>query len=222
MLFCVPAAKSSPAFPATVTVPDLLACLYCRWLPLVRTRCQPSFSRILISSLIFILNAFSKNTSCKISIHIIVQKVTAHISRLFHSPIALTWKMISANTSFTVYPGSSCPVEFEHCYQRNLYSNSSTWRCSWNSLSCNFTPDLFSQSGNSSTPSSRAAFWSKVYRRCACDLSAAHRIIKSENPETPERYRDAARITSFPASTTRLSVVASCSNTIAIRSREHW
>jgi hypothetical protein len=41
MLFKVPGAKSSLGFPGTVTRPGLLACLNCRWLPLVATKYQP-------------------------------------------------------------------------------------------------------------------------------------------------------------------------------------
>lgn len=41
MLFCVPGARSSPGLPGTVTKPGRVACLYCRWLPRVRSKYQP-------------------------------------------------------------------------------------------------------------------------------------------------------------------------------------
>ena len=44
MLFCVPGARSSPGLPGTVTKPCRVACLYCRWLPRVRSRYQPPAS----------------------------------------------------------------------------------------------------------------------------------------------------------------------------------
>ena len=42
MLFKVPGASSSLGLPGTVTRPDLVGCLNCRWLPRVTTRYQPS------------------------------------------------------------------------------------------------------------------------------------------------------------------------------------
>jgi len=45
MAFKVPAGISKLGLPATVTVPGLFACLYCRWLPRVRANRQPSSSR---------------------------------------------------------------------------------------------------------------------------------------------------------------------------------
>src|SRR5437870_10592218 len=53
MLFRVPGATSSDSLPATVTRPGFLGCLYCRWLPLVATRNQPSASISLITSRTF-------------------------------------------------------------------------------------------------------------------------------------------------------------------------
>ncbi len=52
-LFNVPGASSSLCFPANVTSPFLALCLYWRWLPLVLTMNQPSFSIILATSLSF-------------------------------------------------------------------------------------------------------------------------------------------------------------------------
>src|SRR5437867_13051752 len=54
ILFCVPGARSSLGFTAIVTTPFFLPCVYCRWLPRVRSRYHPSFSLILILELIFI------------------------------------------------------------------------------------------------------------------------------------------------------------------------
>jgi len=48
--FKVPGGTSKLGLPATVTVPGLLACLYCRWLPRVRASRQPSPSSRRISS----------------------------------------------------------------------------------------------------------------------------------------------------------------------------
>ena len=42
MAFSVPCGMSRLGFPATVTVPGLLVCLYCRWLPRVRASSHPS------------------------------------------------------------------------------------------------------------------------------------------------------------------------------------
>jgi len=54
ILFCVPGARSSLGFPAIVTTPFFLSCLYCRWLPRVRSRYQPSSSMSLIIARTFI------------------------------------------------------------------------------------------------------------------------------------------------------------------------
>src|SRR4051812_30849335 len=50
ILLSVPGGRSALVLPATVTSPGLDGCLYCRWLPRVRTSCQPSASRRLIMS----------------------------------------------------------------------------------------------------------------------------------------------------------------------------
>src|SRR5262249_18440424 len=50
MSFKVPGGISRLGWPATVTMPGLVACLYCRWLPRVRASRQPSFSRSRINS----------------------------------------------------------------------------------------------------------------------------------------------------------------------------
>ena len=50
MLLSVPGGMSKPSFPATVTVPDFTGCCNWRWLPLVRTWCQPSFCNSRITS----------------------------------------------------------------------------------------------------------------------------------------------------------------------------
>src|SRR5713101_6404477 len=50
MAFKVPGGTSKLGFPATVTVPGLLACLYCRWLPRGRASRHPSSSRSRTSS----------------------------------------------------------------------------------------------------------------------------------------------------------------------------
>ena len=55
MLFNVPGARSSPLWPPIVTLPGLAGCLYCRWLPFVATRYQPSASRSFMTSRTFIL-----------------------------------------------------------------------------------------------------------------------------------------------------------------------
>src|SRR5436190_10368536 len=44
MLRSVPGGKTALGLPATVTRPGLDGCLYCRWLPLITTRYQPSAS----------------------------------------------------------------------------------------------------------------------------------------------------------------------------------
>ena len=46
----VPSGRSSPGFPAIVTVPGLLGCRYWRWLPLVRINDHPSCSTRRIAS----------------------------------------------------------------------------------------------------------------------------------------------------------------------------
>ena len=53
MLFHVPGDRSSLGLPGMVTRPGLTGCLYCRWLPLVRTNCHPSLSISSIASLTF-------------------------------------------------------------------------------------------------------------------------------------------------------------------------
>src|SRR5262245_3976406 len=53
MLLSVPGAKSSDGLPAMVTRPGLVGCLYCRWLPRVATRAQPSASIRLMASRTF-------------------------------------------------------------------------------------------------------------------------------------------------------------------------
>lgn len=53
ILFKVPAARSSPGFPAIVTKPAFPGCLNCRWLPRVLTRTQPSSVISLRTSLTF-------------------------------------------------------------------------------------------------------------------------------------------------------------------------
>ena len=55
MLFNVPGARSSPLWPAIVTLLDLVGCLYCRCLPFVATKYQPSTSRSFTTSCTFIL-----------------------------------------------------------------------------------------------------------------------------------------------------------------------
>lgn len=55
MLRKVSSFKSSDGFPATVTLPGSLGCLYCRWLPLVLTSTQPALSSNRITSATFIL-----------------------------------------------------------------------------------------------------------------------------------------------------------------------
>src|SRR2546422_3010020 len=50
MAFNVPGGTSRLGLPATVTVPGLLGCLYCRWLPRVRTSRHPSSVRSRIRS----------------------------------------------------------------------------------------------------------------------------------------------------------------------------
>ncbi len=52
--------RSSPGLPGTVTTPGLLACLYCRWLPRVRSRRHPPRSSSLITSRTFILRSVAK------------------------------------------------------------------------------------------------------------------------------------------------------------------
>jgi hypothetical protein len=54
MLLSVPGANWSDGWPGTVTCPGLVGCLNCRWLPLVRSRYQPSSRRRLITSRTFI------------------------------------------------------------------------------------------------------------------------------------------------------------------------
>ena len=53
MLFSVPLGTSLPGFPATVTLPRLTGCLYCRWLPSCTNNRHPSFSSMVITSLNF-------------------------------------------------------------------------------------------------------------------------------------------------------------------------
>src|SRR5262245_45608184 len=53
MLLTVPGAKSSDGLPTMVTRPGLVGCLYCRWLPRVATRAQPSASINLMASRTF-------------------------------------------------------------------------------------------------------------------------------------------------------------------------
>ena len=55
-LFNVPIGTSCPSFPppGTVTVPGFWRCRYCKWLPAVRSRNQPSASSNLIASRYFI------------------------------------------------------------------------------------------------------------------------------------------------------------------------
>lgn len=53
MLRSVPIGTSVLGLPATVTVPGFVGCRYWRWLPLVRTRYQPSASMNLRISLTF-------------------------------------------------------------------------------------------------------------------------------------------------------------------------
>jgi hypothetical protein len=50
MLFSVPGGTSRLGLPATVTVPGLTECVYCRWLPAVLASLQPSCSSSLITS----------------------------------------------------------------------------------------------------------------------------------------------------------------------------
>src|SRR5437667_3564068 len=50
MAFNVPGGTSRLGLPATVTVPGLLGCLSCRWLPRVRASCHPSSARSRSSS----------------------------------------------------------------------------------------------------------------------------------------------------------------------------
>jgi hypothetical protein len=54
-LLSVPVCRSSPGWPGTVTRPFLIACLYWRWLPRVRTCSHPSFSISRIRSRTFTL-----------------------------------------------------------------------------------------------------------------------------------------------------------------------
>jgi len=53
ILFSVPGAKSWFGFPAIVTKPCCIGCLYCWWLPLVLTKYQPSFFSKETTSLTF-------------------------------------------------------------------------------------------------------------------------------------------------------------------------
>src|SRR5437660_2730817 len=50
MAFNVPGGTSRLGLPTTVTVPGLLECLYCRWLPRVRASRHPSSARSRITS----------------------------------------------------------------------------------------------------------------------------------------------------------------------------
>src|SRR5487761_115678 len=50
ILLSVPGGTSRLGLPATVTVPGLLECLNCRWLPFVRTSFHPSRSSSCITS----------------------------------------------------------------------------------------------------------------------------------------------------------------------------
>ena len=56
ILFFVPGARSSPGCPAIVTSPRLCGCLYCRWLPRVRSRYQPASSISFMASRTFIIS----------------------------------------------------------------------------------------------------------------------------------------------------------------------
>src|SRR6266478_3561627 len=63
ILFNVPGARSSPGFPGTVTKPSLTGCFYCRWLPRVRTKTQPSASSIRITSRIFTEQSYDERST---------------------------------------------------------------------------------------------------------------------------------------------------------------
>ena len=54
MAFKVPYGTSAPGLPATVTVPDVVGCLYCRWPPLVLARYHPLSSSSLSNPLALI------------------------------------------------------------------------------------------------------------------------------------------------------------------------
>src|ERR1022692_3834415 len=59
MLRSVPGGNSAPGLPAIVTRPGFSGCLYCRWLPAVLTRYQPSASISFIISRTFRGNDYS-------------------------------------------------------------------------------------------------------------------------------------------------------------------
>src|SRR3990170_2899207 len=86
MAFNVPGGTSRLGLPATVTVPGLLGCLYCRWLPRVRASRHPSSVSNRISSPTFTRPRVSRWLPCNARVQRRAAQRTVRCNRLLGGP----------------------------------------------------------------------------------------------------------------------------------------